>query len=497
LISRGRRKACRRLGGIEPHVSPPSNLPPGDAARYDEWRLNYAMTWSRKLLWIGALAPLAMFGCKDDGNGSGSGDTAATSAATDAGSGSADDGVDDGDATGTPPDCVEGTVGCVCLNSQCGNNLFCVDNMCALGPELDVDQPREVLAGLAVPMEMEVDAETFSWAQIGGPEVEILGADSTQIVVNLPPDLAPGDVIELEATAIRNTIEVKETTSITIIAPSFENFLGGITDPMQLGTSEGLAFSGNDTMWVVSSEGFVSVFDADGAFLERHEVPGQPVGANFNDENLIIANAGNEAVEQLNMVSGNVSTLFASVDGGGALGPVNYPVIDQGGNMYISNRTGGQVFRYDSEEGTVSVFLEGLLNPNALAFGPEGNNVLYVGTLGTVWRVAVEPGGVAGTPVPYLVLGPDTDITYEVDAITFDEGQTMWVGCPNAETLYFARYEGVGETAVMREFSSVGAGNSFFVNARFGRGDFGGSRLYWTNLAGNTVGRLQVGIGGL
>jgi sugar lactone lactonase YvrE len=225
-------------------------------------------------------------------------------------------------------------------------------------------------------------------------------------------------------------------------------------------------------------------------------VPGLPVGANIRDDNLIIANAGNQAVEQLNMVSGNVSTVFDGVTGGGVLGTANHPVIDQAGNIYVSNREGGQVFRYDMEEDTVSVFLEGLLNPNALAFGPEGSNVLYVGTLGTVWRVSVEARGVAGTPIPYLELGPDVDITYEVDGIAFDEGQNMWVGCPNAETLYVARYVGAEATTAIREWAMTGAGYSYFVNTTMGRGDFGGS-LYWTNLSGSTVGRLRVGLGRL
>ena len=437
-----------------------------------------------------------MFGCGGD-DGSGDGDASgATSAAT--GDSNSMDGGPGGDTSGggPPNDCVEGTLSCICLNGQCGGGLACVDDVCVNGPELQVDDPREVIAGLAVPMEMEVDADFFMWSQVSGPAVELLGAEGTQVVVNLPPDLNPGDTIVLEAMAERNTIQVTEQTSITVIAPEFEDFLGGISDPMQLGTTEGLAFSGNDQMWVVSTEGFVSVFDAEGMFVERHDVPGQPVGANFNDENLIIANAGNQAIEQLNSVSGNLSTLFSMPDGGGTLGAVNYPLIDQQGNMYFSNREGGQIFRYDMDDGTLSLWVEGLVNPNALAFGPEGNDVVYVGTAGTVFRIANEAENMAGPPTPYLVLGPDTDIMTEVDGIAFDEAQTMYVGSPNNETLYIARYVSGGETTPILELSAP-AGNSGFVNVRHGRGDFGGQRLYWSNLGGATVGSLRTGVGRL
>lgn len=454
------------------------------------------MTWSSRLVCWGVWAPLAVFGCGDDG-GSGGGDTGSTSAATGDGTDSADGGpVGDVSDDGPPDDCVEGTLACVCLNSQCGNDLECVDDVCVMGPELQVDDPREVIAGLAVPMEMEVDADSFAWTQVSGPTVELLGAEGTQVVVNIPPDATPGDEIVLEASAVRNTIEVTAQTSITVIAPDFQDFLGGIADPTQLGSTEGLAFSGNDQMWVVSTEGFVSSFDTEGAFIQRVDVPGQPVGANFNDENLIIANAGSMAVEQVNSVSGNLSTLFSMADGGGSLGPVNYPLIDDNGNMYFSNRDSGQIFRYDEEDGTLTLWVEGLVNPNALAFGPEGNDVVYVGTAGTVFRIAVEGEDVAGTPAPYLVLGPDTDITTEVDGITFDEAQTMYVGSPNNETLYIARYNSMGETTPIRELTTT-TGNSGFVNVGFGRGDFGGARLYWTNLGGGGVGSLRVGVGRL
>lgn len=402
-------------------------------------------------------------------------------------------------------DCVLGVLGCQCLEGACSQPNFCVENECVLGPEIEIDEPREALAGLSVPMEVEVMADEFSWSQVGGPEVEILGEMTGSIVVNLPPDLSPGDEIVLQVDATRNSVPGSETTSITILDPTFENFLEPITSVDELGTSEGIAFDPAGLMWVVSTEGFVSKFDVINGdegdvpeFLERIDVPGMPVGATRFDENIVVANAGNASVVQINSVSGNVSTLFDSLDGGAALGAVNYPVVSPNGDIFVSNREDGQVLLYsvDEDEGitTKTVFLEGLTNPNALSFGPEGDSALYVGVQGHVLRVSVEPGGIAGTPVEYLTLPDDIDITYEVDGLAWDEGQNLWIGCPNAETLYVARYSGVDATTPIREFSAVGAGYSSFVSLSFGRDDFGEDTLYWTNLAGRTVGRLRVGL---
>jgi len=161
--------------------------------------------------------------------------------------------------------------------------------------------------------------------------------------------------------------------------------------------------------------------------------------------------------------------------------------------VFVSTRLDQRVLRYDAELGSASLFIENLgENPNALAFGPEGN-MIYVGTVGHVWRVPLLEGGVAGEPEDYLDLGDDMGITYEVDGLVFDEGNNLWVGCPNASSLFVAHYSAQGPAEVARSWVEVG-GVSRFVNLRFGEGDFGQSMLYWTNLGDGSVGRSRVGL---
>ncbi len=390
--------------------------------------------------------------------------------------------------------CVEGQAGCACLEQACVSGAFCVEDICVLGPLLDVDDDRAVVAGVVVPLEGEVTADEFSWEQVSGPPVEILGAQTLQIAVPVPADAAAGERITLRLTATRNGVARTADVSIEVLAASFENALPEIDDPMQLGTAEGLAL-GATGMWVVSTEGFVSQFSSEGGFIQRIDVTGEPVGADFNGENLIIANReGTGRIEQLNSVSGNLSTLFNSLEGGGPLGLVSAPLVDDDDDIFVSTRLDQTVLRYDAELGTAALFLEDatVVNPSALAFGPEGNTI-YVGAQGHVWRVPIVDG-VAGTPQDYLVLGDDSDPTYEVGGLMFDEGSNLWVGCPNASSLFVAHYSAMGPAEISRTFTDVGGGISRFADLSFGRGDFQRDTLYYTNVADGTVGRLRVGL---
>ena len=409
--------------------------------------------------------------------------------------------VDSGDDTTSPdptldsgPDdsggCVPGNQGCACLEGSCVGGLFCVEEECVLGPQVEVDEGREVVAGLLVPVGAMVMADEFSWAQADGPAVEILGATSLDIVVVLPPDLSAGDVITLRLTALRNSVTVEADVQLTIIGETFENYLSEITSPDELGTPDGIDFDAAGT-WVVSAEGFVSLFDAEAAFVERYDVPGVLGGANFSGENLVIANRdlASPRIDQLNSVSGNVNQLFG-VDAGD--GGVELPLPDASGNVYVSTGVGGRVLRWDAKAMSTSEFLApaAVTDPAAMAFGPEGN-AIYVGGLGAVWRVPLLEGGMAGEPETYLELDP----ACQVGSLVFDEGNSMWVGCPDTETLVLARYSAEGPTEVRRSWVAPAAGRSRFANLHFGRGQVDGRALYWTNREDGTVGRMMIGVG--
>lgn len=401
------------------------------------------------------------------------------------------------DTAGPDTSCVPaGSEGCPCLNGGCEGALFCVEETCVQGPQIDIGESRAVLAGLLVPHEVEVEADEFAWSQESGPSVEILGGDGLSIGVVVPADTPAGETIALRLDATRNGVTLSEVWEIDVIEAVFENGLPKIADPTQLGTTEGLTFGGLG-MYVVSTEGFVSLFGDNGEFVDSYDLGGTPVGADFTDDSVIVANAGLGSVQRIDALTGAISVFFDSV-GGSPLGAVNFPLAD-GDDLFVSTRLDQTVLYYEGGEdgapGSASVFLDdpGLVNPNALALGPEGNT-LYVGTVGHVWRVPLIDGGMAGEPVDYLDLGDDTGVTYEVDGLVFDEGNNLWVGCPNAGTLFVARFAGEAAAEVARTFDSAPGDLSGFVNLSFGRGDFGNEFLYYTNLGSGTVGRLRVGL---
>lgn len=437
---------------------------------------------------------LTLSGCTEEGE-QGPGTTGNDGTSTDQGS----DTTDPDDSGGN---CVLGQAGCGCLDGQCVGGTYCVEEVCQLGPQINVEgQDRAVVGGVLVPIEAEVDAEEFSWTQVEGPPVEILGAETLQIAVSVPADAPPGETVTLRLSAMRNGVTLDADVHVTILDAVFQDALPMVSDPAQLGSTEGLAF-GSTGMWVVSTEGFASRFAPDGTFVERYDVQGEPVGADYRDENLVIANReGTGRVQLLNTVSGNLSTLFDVLGDGSPVGEVNLPLVrdlnDDVYEVYVSTRLGQTVLRWGSDSGTANVFLQdaGVINPNAMTFGPEGN-AIYVGAQGHVWRVPLTDGGVAGTPEDYLVLGDDTDITYEVDGLAFDEGNNLWVGCPNASTLFVSHYSVAAPAQISRTFTNVGGGVSRFVNLTFGGGDFERDTLYYTNLGDGTVGRLRVGLEG-
>ncbi len=457
--------------------------PPGHA------RLLYngSVVWIRQ--WLALGLALGLVACGDDGGGGQDSDNASSTGTADTGPTT--------DPTGTQDDtdgCVAGTEACSCLNGGCAGQLQCVENICVAGPLIEIDQAPSVVPGLVVPLEAEVEAESYSWSQEGGPAVEILGGDTLNIEVVIPPD-TEGETVTLRLSAMRNDVTDSRDVSIEIIDAAFEDALPEIADPTQLGTPQGLAF-GPPGMWIVSSEGFVSVFDEDdGTFIERHDVPGMPMGANFDGENLIIANRdGMGRVDRLNSVSGSLSLHF-DMAGVSPLGAVTFPLVedsgdDADGNVWLSVAVDQRVLFYNAEAGQASMFIEGLGEANAIAFGPE-NNAVYVGTAGHVWRIPFAEGGVAGEAEDYLTVGSDVDNTYEVMGLVFDEGNNLWIGCPNASTLYVAPYAGAGPTEVANSWSDVGS-VSRFSNLAF-RDDV----LYYTNPDDGTVGRVRTGLGRL
>lgn len=445
---------------------------------------------------------LGLVGCGGDDEGSvdegGStgGETTASSTATT--SASTTNGSNDSGG------CIAGQIDCQCLEGMCVGALHCVEDKCQPGPEFDLPDNRSVLAGMRVPVVVELNADEFSWEQIAGPTAEIHNLETTSLLVDVPGTASPGDVVTLRLSAIRNTIEDHRDIDIEIHEAEFENFVPDATVE-ELGTTEGLDFRNND-MWVVSTEGFVSRFsnvDGVGSFQSRRDVSGTPVGARFGRldvggddpiDVLFLANAELEAVQEMRIDTGDVTVVTDALEDASPLGAVNFVLQGPDGDLFFTNRADQKVMIHDIEEGVTRVLVEDLgMNPNALTFGPSAG-YLYIGTAGRVYRVPVLPDGTAGESSVYLDLGPEDVITDEVDGLQFDEAGNLWVGAPNSSTLYLARYVADGPTEVANSWNDVGGGISRFVNVRLGNNAFGREYLYYTNLGDGTVGRVYVGL---
>lgn len=475
-------------------------------------RLTIAMG---RVLLAGALGT-AFTACKEDADGTADDTGGGESGASDAdGSGDdvADDGVDDGADDGN---CIPGGLGCVCAEGVCSGVLFCVENECVQGPEVtfEDDEVPDVLAGLRVPVSVDAEGETIQWSQTAGPAVELLVDAGTDIEIDIPADAGDGEVITLTVEASLNGVTLMDSVDITIREAIFSNVFAEVTDVEELGTTHGIDFN-SQGMWVVSTEGFVSrmapaIDDDDepipASFVERFDITGMPAAATFMDgERLIVANVMASEVQIVNTNTGSLTTLFDQLEDGSALGSTTVPLIQgNDGDVLVSNPVDGQVIYYDTGDpddeddpvpASTNLLADGFDTPTAMAFGPEGNGMLYLGVNGQVLRVPYEDGivGMTGT---YLDLGTDCGVP---SAIVFDNAANMYVGCPDTNTLFVARYVGGGieaSTEVSRSWSDVGTDVSRFAGMSFGGGDFANRSLYWTNLDSGTVGVLGVGLQG-
>ncbi|MBL4683097.1 MAG: hypothetical protein JKY37_00795 [Nannocystaceae bacterium] len=457
---------------------------------------------------------LSIGGCKeDDPDSSSDGTEGADETAGSAETAGADDGMND---VGDPDDdgCIAGGLGCVCADSVCSGVLFCVEDECVQGPDVEFDGGYpDVLAGLRIPVEVDAEGETITWTQSGGPTVELLNDNGTNIELNIPADIAAGETITLTVAVALNGVTLEDSIDITIREATFSNVFPDVTAPEELGTTDGLAFN-SAGMWVVSNEGFISRMspgdDDDDepippGFVEAFELGGLPTAVSFLDnERLLVANTMLAEVQLFNANTGNVATYIDQLEGGGSLGTVSFPLADGGdGDLILSNLVDGQLIYHDSGDAddddpipaSTRILAEDIgLNPSAMAFGPEGSGIVFVGVDDAIVRIPYDDAMVGMTST-YLDL---TGLCGEPDGIAFDEGGNMWVGCPATNSLFVAQYVGGADpsTEVSRSWTDVGAGISRFANLEFGDDEFPQRTLYWTNLEDATVGMMVVGLSG-
>lgn len=424
-----------------------------------------------------------------------------------------------------PTDCIPGQETCVCLEGNCIGTLQCVHDVCVPGPEIDVpDEPIRVIAGPRVPLDSEILADSFSWAQTGGPDANATGLDTQTPLVDVPADASGGDVLTFTLTAVRNEVERTAEVTIEVVGARFQEALPGINDTEQLGTPATINFRGGE-LWATMEEGFVSWFDINfdeklmedvAVHMGRLDIPGAPYGSQLSQvperdddiDVLLIANSANQTLESMQINGGAIEVLSDETVDGEPLGAVRYLArIDN--EIYMTNGEGGQLLVWDPsppepDDGGSSggeeaipagtrVLLSDLTAPGAIIGGPE-DGFFFVGVAGQVLRIPILEGGVIGDPLVYLDFGDTADPLDSVDAMIFDRANNLYVGVGGNDRLILARYNGGEALDVTREITADEANFSDFAGFRFGDGNFGGGTLFYGNASGR-VGRVFVGLG--
>ncbi len=465
------------------------------------------------------VATLCFAGCEDSSGGDGdTNDPGTTSGAEETG----DTAPTTDPSTSGPTDCIAGQETCVCLEGNCIGTLECIEDICVPGPEIDVpDGAIRVIAGPRVPLNSEILADTFSWEQTGGPEANATGLDTQAPLIDVPADASGGDTLTFTLTAVRNQVERTAQVRIEVVNARFEEGLPTINDMEQLGTPNTVTFRGGE-LWAVMEEGFVSWFNLNfddklqeevAVHMGRIDIPGAPYGGRMGQvpdrdddvDVLLLANAGNQALEAMQINGGSIETLSDETVDAEPLGPVRH-LLAMDGEIYMTNGESGQLLVWDpnppEDDGTTGgevipagtrVLLSDLVNPGAMTRGPEDDS-FYLGVAGQVLRIPVLEGGVIGDPFVYLDFGDTADPLQTVDGMAFDQANNLYVGVGGDDRLILARFNGGDEADITRSMGVTQANFADFGGLRFGDDDFGGATLYYGNASGR-VGRVYVGLG--
>jgi hypothetical protein len=191
------------------------------------------------------------------------------------------------------------------------------------------------------------------------------------------------------------------------------------------------------------------------------------------------------------------------------LGPVQYVIPADNGDVIFTNGTGGQLFYYDNFSGDTIVLLDGTSlgpNPHAIQMGPDG--YVFVGTIGKVWKVPIlgndidpnpdDPDNAetieAGPPELYLDIGEDTDANLEVDGLAFDGALNLFASTSGSSTLYLARYVADGEAQLTNSWTRGGNPLGRFIGIRHGDGDFSDRAIYFATGAQGMIGSVYTGV---
>jgi hypothetical protein len=252
--------------------------------------------------------------------------------------------------------------------------------------------------------------------------------------------------------------------------------------------NEGLAFApgpdGEPTLYVGLSQDHAVVRVApDGAVTMHAEVPGALGVAATSDGALVVCglaslDAGAPAVIWRVTSAGDASILVESTDP--ALALTNFVAVASDDSLVFTDSEGNAVYRADADGTALELVTDAITYPNGLAFA-DGR--LYVASYDSDSLWVLEPGP-TGFGAPELV----TDMIPTLDGIAVAEDGSFYL----MTTLGGVQRLDMGVVTTIADAMQF----NVVANGAFAADGYGDGWLYVTNLFGDEIARVWVGVAG-
>ena len=309
---------------------------------------------------------------------------------------------------------------------------------------------------------------------------ESTGAETTSATTTTSTDATTGTSTEESSTAPADSSSTGEPPPPIGTVEQFAT-LGG--------ANEGLAFGdGPDatpTLYVGLNEAHQIVRVApDGTVTMHAEVPG-PLGmAKTRDGDLVVCGLETTDADAPAAIwrvtpAGEAALLVQSADP--LLVLTNYVAIAPDDTLAFSDSAGNVLYRADADGSNLAPVTDTLTYPNGLAFA---DGKLYVASYDTASLYSLDyDAGVYGTPE----LVSDAIMTLDGIAVAADG------------SFYLTTTLGGVQRFAMDELTTIADAMEFQVsaNSAFAAAGYGDGWLYVTNLFGDDIRRVYVGIGGM